>query len=292
MSDAAAVQEDTRQDDPQGIKGDTAIRLNSFSEWVHIGPGSETCEHRLDGKCQDDSHFHAWCALPNKFQVTDIREKAQAARARVIRQAKDPATDRYEILENQLSEISGQGEAMMIEELLSRNMYKVQHQAMKELAEPEDPEEDAPFATIEDDQKRWRELEAMEESERDADEYGELTRHLEDWNEAIDAKVEELTQPERSSLEGRTEEELLGMIREIAVREQADGVFMRTFAKYQWLLCTLKPRGEGKRPIERIFNDVNALTAAPPEVVAALEVTFNELEAELAGREQLRAEGN
>jgi hypothetical protein len=272
----------------QTAQADPAVKLNRFSDWVHIGPGAEECEHRFDGKCTDEEHFHAWCALPNKFQVADIREKSQAARARVIRQAKDPSTDRYEILENQLAEAKEQGSTVMVEELLSRNMYRLQHQAMRELAE----EEDSEFATIEDDQSRWRELEGMEEADRDADEYNELTAHLQKWNEAVDERYEELVQPEKDSLEGRTEEELVEMMRDIAVREQADGVFMRTFAKYQWLLCTLKPRGEQKRPVERVFADVGQLQAAPPEVVAALEVTFNDLEAQLAQRDALRAEGN
>jgi hypothetical protein len=269
-------------------QGSPTVKLHRFSDWVHIGPGAEECEHRLDGKCEDEEHFHGWCALPNKFQVADIREKAQAARARVIRQAKDPSTDRYEILENQLAEARDQGAAIMVEELLSRNMYRLQHQAMRELAE----EEDSEFANIEEDQRRWRELEGMEEVERDADEYNELTSHLQKWNEAVDNRYEELVQPERDSLEGRTDEELVEMMRDIAVREQADGVFMRTFAKYQWLLCTLKPRGDQKRPVERIFADVAQLQAAPPEVVAALEVTFNDLEAQLSSRDAVRAEGN
>lgn len=264
------------------------VRINRFSEFVHVGDGADECEHRLDGKCTDEEHFHAWVCLPNKFQVTEVREKAQAARARVIRQAKDPETDRYEILENQLAEARAGGAAMMVEELITRDMYRYQHQAMRELAE----EEDSPWATIEEDQKRWRELEAMEEEDRDADEYGELTRHLEAWNEAVDDKYNELIAPQRSSLEDRDEEELVELLRDIAIREQADGIFMRTFAKYQYVICTLKPRGEGKRPKERVYKDVNSLAAEAPEVVAALEAAFNEMEAELAGREALRAEGN
>lgn len=279
--DPPEAAEETAQENP-------AVKLNRFSEYIDIGPGAEECEHRRDGKCGEEEHFHGWCRLPNKFQIADIREKAQAARARVIRQAKDPQTDRYEILENQLAESKAQGSAVMVEELLNQDMFRHQHQAMRELVE----EEDSPYVNVEEDQRRWRELEAMEPEERDNDEYKELTSHLERWNEAVEERYAKIVQPERDALEGRTEDELLDMMRDIAIKEQADGIFMRTFAKYQWLLCTLKPRGEGKVPTDRCFADINALTAAAPEVVAALEVTFNDLEAQLAQRDSLRAEGN
>lgn len=266
----------------------TSGKLFRFSEFVHVGPGADECEHRLDGKCADAEHFHAWCRLPNKFQIATIREKAQAARARVIRQAKDPETDRFEILENQMAELRDQGHQAMVDELLGRNAFKMQHRAMRELAE----EEDSPFATIEEDQKRWQYLTELEEADRPADEYGELLRHLEQWNDAVEVKYEELIQPERDSLTDRDEDELMEMVRDIAIREQADGIFMRVFSKYQWAICTLKPRGEGKVPTEKVYGSLAELENAAPEVVAELEACFGDLETELNERQALRAEGN
>src|SRR5262245_8571172 len=72
--------------------------LFKFSAWVHIGVGADECEHAQTGNCADPGHFHAWCRLPNQFQHQDIRERALAAKARRIRQLRDPATDGYDVL--------------------------------------------------------------------------------------------------------------------------------------------------------------------------------------------------
>lgn len=265
----------------------TEARIFRFSEFVHVGEGSAECEHGEDGGCSDPKHFHVWLRLPNKFQVVQMQEKAQAARARVLRQAKDPESDRFAIIENQIAEAVDQGPQSMIAELLGRDEFKLQHRAMRELVE----EEDSPWATVEEDQVRFNHLRELPEEERDEDEYQELVRHLGKWNEAIDAKYEELVAPERDALEGRTTEELADLLRDIAIREQADQIFMRVFTKWQMVVCTLKPRAKGN-PVERVFDNASELEATAPEIIAALEVVFKDLELELNERQQLRAEGN
>lgn len=270
-------------------------KIFRFSDFVHVGQGSADCEHREDGKCADREHFHAWIRLPNKFQIVQIREKGQAARARVIRQAKDEETDRWEIVENQVAEAMLGGREGVIAELLGRNEWKLYRQAMTELVNDDDAEgegEDprSPWADIEEDQARFRHLSSLPEEERDADELGELSRHLSKWNETFDARMEELRAPEKETLEGRTDEQLEGMVREYAVTEQADAIFSRVFARWQMVVCTLKPNGG--RPKDRAFGSPQQLEAESAEVLAGLEVAFNELENELNNRMALRAEGN
>lgn len=273
----------------------TEARIFRFSDYVHVGEGSAECEHREDGKCKDPDHFHAWIRLPNKFQIVQIREKAQAARARVLRQAKDELTDRWEIVENQVAEAMSAGKEGVIAELLGREEWKLYRRAMAELVNDDDGEgegEDpvSPWANIEGEQERFRFLSAQPEEDRDADEFGELSRHLAKWNEVLDARLEELRAPEREALEAREPDELEEMVRENAVKEQAEGIFMRTYARWQTVVCTLKPK-DG-RPQDRVYGSPQQLEAESPEVIAGLEVAFNELENELNNTMALRAEGN
>lgn len=297
--DSVTEQEQTATPVEESAPDRTEARLFRFSEYVHVGEGSAECEHGEDGKCRDEDHFHAWVRLPNKFQITQIREKAQAARSRVIRQSKDEKTDRWEIINNQVAEARLAGSDGMIAELVGRQEWRVMNKAMRELVNDdnaEDTGEDeakavSKWATIEEDQRRFRHLSVLPEEDRDADEFGELTRHLAAYTAALDARYEELTAPEREALEARSDDELAEMVRDIAATEQADGVYMREFTRYQLVVCTLKPNGT-KHPQDRVYGDVNQLSAESPEVVAVLESTFGDLEGELSNRVSLRAEGN
>lgn len=273
----------------------TEARIFRFSDFVHVGEGSAECEHAEDGKCSNPGHFHAWVRMPNKFQIVQIREKGQAARARVIRQSKDSETDRWEIIENQVAEAMLGGREGVIAEIMGRSDWKLYRQAMTELVnddeiegEGEDPR--SPWADIEEDQERFRHLSTLPEEERDADEFGELSRHLTNWNETLDERLEQLQVPEKEALEGRTDEELEQMVRDQAVTEQADAIFSRVYTRWQMVVCTLKPNGG--RPVDRVFGSPQHLEAEAPEVIAGLEVSFNALENELNERLHLRAEGN
>lgn len=295
MSDVITENADTETPVESSPPERTEARIFRFSDFVHIGEGSADCPHGEDGKCREADHFHAWIRLPNKFQMVQIREKGQAARARVLRQAKDVETDRWEIVENQVAEGWAAGREGAIDELLARNDWRLYQQAMKELVNDDEVEGDgenprSPWADIEEDQDRFRFLTAQPEEERDADDYLELSKHLAEWNEALDARLEELRAPERDSLEGRTDDELMQMIRDHAVTEQADSIYMRVFTRWQMVVCTLKPNGA--RPQDRVYGSPQALEADSPEVVAGLEVAFNALESEMNERLKLRAEGN
>jgi nucleotide-binding universal stress UspA family protein len=295
--DTATITPDQETATPveESVPERTEVRIFRFSDFVHVGEGSAECPHGEDGRCKDPEHFHAWIRLPNKFQIVQIREKGQAARARVLRQARDKETDRWEIIENQVAESMSAGRDGVIAEILGHNEWKVYRQAMAELVNDDDGEGEgeeprSPWADIEADQERFRVLSSQPEEERNADEYGELSRHLAKWNETLDARLEELRAPEQEALEDRTDEELAEMVRERAITEQADSIFMRTYARWQMVVCTLKPNGG--RPVDRIFGSPQQLEADAPEVIGGLEVAFNALENELNNRLTLRAEGN
>src|SRR4051794_18457615 len=145
----------------------TVDRLFQFSDFVHVGPGAEECEDGEDGSCGDPLHFHAWCRLPNKFQIAAIRTKAQAAKARMMRRLKDPESDEHAIMEADLEAIREAGKEGMIEEVISRTYWQDHLAAMKEVVE----EEDSAFATIEEDQRRFKELSEMPDEQRPKDEY-------------------------------------------------------------------------------------------------------------------------
>lgn len=260
-----------------------------YNDWVHIGLGAQECDHAQTGRCTNSDHFHAWVRLPNKFQVTAIREKAQAARARVLRQAKDPDSDRSAIIDNQIAETVTLGRDVMIEELTARNTMKWNQRAMSETAEGEEGEEN-PFEHIEEDQRRFAELAGMAAEDRDDGEYQELIKHLESWNDTVEQKVAELKQPELDALNGKEDAELAAMLREQVVGEQANQVFMRVFSKWQYTICTMRPNKDGR--MVQVFATASQLEGEAPEVVEALETTYKALEDEMAGRVSLRAEGN
>lgn len=295
MSDTITTENEPATPVEESVPERTEARIFRYSDWVNVGEGSADCPHAQDGKCREKTHFHAWVRLPNKFQIVQIREKAQAARARVLRQAKDPETDRWEIIENQVEEAFAAGKDGVVAELLGLNEWKRMRQGMAELVNDDQAEGDgegeevrSPWADIEADQERFRHLSSLPEEDRDEDEYGELSRHLTAWNEALDERLEELRAPERESLEERSEEELRAMVRENAVTDQANGIFMRTFARWQMAVCTMKVDSH----TEKLFPSPQRMEAESPEVIAALELAFNDLESEFNNRLALRAEGN
>src|SRR6059058_472198 len=79
--------------------------LFRWSDYVHVGTDADTCEHAEDGMCADPQHFHAWVCLPNTFQIRDIADKARAAKARKVRALRDPESDSYAVLEEDLAEL-------------------------------------------------------------------------------------------------------------------------------------------------------------------------------------------
>lgn len=264
-------------------------RLFRVNSYVHVGPGAEECPDGEDGTCGDPLHFHAFCRLPNKFQIAAIRTKANAAKARARRRLRDPESDQFAILEGDLDDIREAGKQALVEEVLSRTYFKDHQQAMKELTE----EEDSPFATIEEDQERFKELNDMAPEDRPEDEFNELIRHLDKWNAEVDRVRDSIQLPQKEGLEARDDEDLIEIIRDERIKLEADNEYMFIYSGEEWVACTLKPvPAEKGLPSEKVFGSFEQLRVQPPEVVNILEQTFAELESEFANRASVRAEGN
>ena len=251
-----------------------------FSRYVHVGPGAENCEEAIDGSCADPLHFHAWCRLPNPFQNASIREKALAAKARKERLLRDPEADAYAILEGEMDRLRRVGnQEALIEDLLAQTLWKDSLTAMRELGEEDE------WKTIGEDRERFQALNSMPADDRPADEYGELERHLEAYEKALNARREEEQRPQREALQAKSVDELIEQIRDSRIESEANEDFMRVFSLWEWYTGTLKCRDpERGFPTERVFGDVNHLQNAAPEVIEALEATFTELETAMGSK--------
>lgn len=247
-----------------------------YSAYVHVGAGADQCEDREDGKCGNPLHFHAWCRLPNQHQHGSIREKAMAAKARKIRQLRDTETDAFLVLEAELDDSATDPEKL-VNELVNKHFFRDRIEAMRDLQE-----EDEKWATVRDDQERLNVLLNTPEEDRNADEFGELERHVADFTRLIEERVKERQDPVRESLAAKEPEELVGLVRNERINREASGEFQRVYSLWEQFICTLRPNETGT-PSERTFNEIADLQAAAPEVIDALDDIFTELESSLAG---------
>lgn len=256
----------------------TAKNMFSFSGYVHVGPGAETCAGGEDGSCADPLHFHGWCRLPNPYQKESIREKALAAKARRARMLRDADCDAWEILEQDMESLSrasdGNGNEDLVEELIAQRYWENQSEAMKNVQDKEE------YEHIEEDLERYRALGVQPEEERNESEYKSLEKHISAFEDAIEEERKELEQPERESLMSRDTYDLVEMIREQRIEAESNEWFMREYTKWTQFIGTMKPRPADKGlPNERFFGDINHLKdQAAPEVVDALSEMFGELE--------------
>jgi hypothetical protein len=256
------------------------VTLLKFSDEVHVGEGAEECEKKSNGSCENPEHFHAFIRLPNQFQRESLAEKADAARARRLRQLRDPESDISSILDVELEEKRRQSDhAELIEEVVTFDFLKDHMAAMREVAEDED------FEHIEDDRERLRALSLMEEEDRPADEFKELQDHVLAYQEKVNEARERIQQPLRDSLNDKGVDDLLDIIRAERVTAICNEAAERAWSRWEWFIGTLKSRVPKKlnAPQERVFENIDALNSAAPEVIDALERAYRDIEA-AAGR--------
>jgi hypothetical protein len=250
----------------------------SYSAFVHVGPGAETCEGGEDGTCGDPLHFHAWCRLPNPYQKETIREKALAAKARRMRMLRDPDTDACAILDADMDALllgdEETAKQSAVEELVAQKYWENQTQALEDVKEREE------FSHIDDDLERYRALSEMPEDERSEDEFTSLGKHIENFEQAIEDARAEREKPERETLAARDLGDLVDMIRDQRIEVESNEWFMREYAKWTQYIGTMRPRPKDKGlPNERVFGDIQHLKdQAAPEVVEALSETYQDLE--------------
>lgn len=289
-----AVADQEPEPDP-GVQ--TPAQLFKYSTWVHVGPGSEECEsvdeEAGECSCGNPLHFHAWCRLPNQFQHREHREKGLAAKARKIRQLRDPETDAYAILEEEFDSLSRQGDAGkagLVDELLGRDWWKDYIEAVtetgEETVEGQDEDGEKLYEHVERDQARYTVLQGLPEDQRPKDEYDELTRHLAAYNEKVQKRVDELQKPRREALEKRDISSLIDEIRDDRIQSEGTDEFNFVYGQHEWHVGTLVAPGG-----ERRFPSLEALQEAAPEVVAALKAAYNDLE-RTRNTERPAAQGN
>lgn len=254
----------------------THSSLYKYSRYVHVGPGAAECPEGENGSCKNDLHFHAWCRVPNQFQHSSIREKALAAKARKLRLLRDPESDSRVILDADIEEmVHSDSRDAIIEELVQKDFLKDYLAAVAEVGEEEE------WKTIEEDRERYRALGEMEEDQRPKEEYEELEKHLDKYAKATEKAYQDRQQPLRESLEARSTPELADLLRDQRIEAEASQSFNQTYLQWEQFIGTLKPKSPDKpgMPSERVFPDINQMVAAAPEVVEALELTFQELDA-------------
>jgi hypothetical protein len=257
----------------------TPAQLFRYSTWLHVGVGAENCadvnEETGEVSCGDALHFHAWCRLPNQFQHREIREKALAARARRVRQLRDPMSDSAAILADDLDTILRQpgAHAALVDELVNRDWWKDYVEAVRDLHELEDERGERPWETVERDRARYDELQSLDEAERPTEEFAELEAHLLAYTAAVSAAHEAILEPKRQALLARDINDVAELVREQRIDGEAQAEFMHIYSSWQWYVGTLRAPGG-----ERRFASMEAMQATAPEVIAALAETFDDLE--------------
>lgn len=274
---------------PEGSPAESrdSSRMFEFSRYVHVGPGAEECEDGENGRCQNPAHFHAWIRLPNQFQTASLREKADAATARKLRLLRDEESDSRVILDTELSEFARQGDKeALIDQVVGADFIKDHLAAMREVMSREE------YKTVEEDRERLRALEQKPDEERNEEEFEELQKHVASYVDAVNEERESIQKPLRDSLAEKTVEELVDLVREERIKVIAREAGEQAYSQWEWYIGTLKPKDPSKpgMPSERIYGSVDHLMAAAPEIIAALQDAFREIEA-AAGR-SLQESGN
>ena len=273
----AATVETTPETSP--AEGATPAKMYNYSEYVHVGPGASECEHGTDGACQDPTHFHAWCRLPNQFERKSLQDKAAAMKARKLRALRDPESDSRLILDSELEATKVRGDKEpLIEEIVNQEFLRDQLDALKEVQE----EADGDYDTIDEDRERKRALEEMPEDDRPEEEFTYLVKRLAEHTEKVNATRDRIQLPRREAVEAKPIEELCDLVREQRMENIANQEHSQEYAKWQWYICTFQPKAPDKPgfPSERVWGSIDAFSHAAPEAIQAVTEVVGELEKE------------
>lgn len=267
----------------------TPATMFRYSAYLHVGPGAEECEHREDGQCEERSHFHAWCRLPNKFQHRDLYEKATAAKARRLRLLHDDESDAREVLEADLETFKG--DALMevvIDDLLKGEVAADYVIAIREVGEREE------FEHIDQDRERFLSLSDSELARADdeqSEEYRELARHVAAWREAVKTELEGLQAPKRELMRSLSRDQLIDQLRKQRMTQIADQLYLHVYNTWEWFVCTMKvdKHPATGQPATRYWAEMGTIDnptpgsmwGESPEVIEALQATYDGLETAL-----------
>lgn len=261
---------------PTTQQTDEQARPFRWSTYVHVGDGANECpDHGAD--CQEPEHLHVWLRLANPFVRDDLRARALAARARRLRQLRDPESDTALVLDAELEELRAAAERAgntepLIEQVLLKGWGDRHLEAMRDVADDDE------FRHIDDDRERFGELADLPAAERPTEEYQELDRHITEYGKRVEARRGELEQPLRAAIETKTVDELLDLIRDDRLNALGNAAFFDTWVRQSLLAGCFRPEPGATRPTVAMFDGERALDTLTPPEVEALRSAFIELE--------------
>lgn len=297
--EAAMVEEQVEAEAPQEPAAVvTARKMFKYSQYVHIGEGALDCpvarwlEATPDERegdmpaCENPEHFHAWCRLPNPYQHQDIRAKAMAAKARKIRELKDPESDASVVLDQELAGINDPVFVeTIIDELIARDFADDYMTAQTEVGGREE------FEHIDQDQEEYNRLRVTEDElpeDEQSDEFKRLAAHMTTYIEAIRETLLQVQEPKKQQLRDRPVQSLVEVVRDKRVEDQAERVFMDTYAAWMWFVGTFKPQPHPtlRRPHIATWEQIGSrdraeagtMFGSAPEVVEELREVYTDLQ--------------
>jgi hypothetical protein len=289
---APAPADKAQDSQPQPAATQPRKRLFEWSQWVHVGQGADECEHRTDGACKDEDHFHAWVRLPNPYQRKDILEKARAARARRMRTLRDPDSDARAIIEDDLDAIrASDAKDILVDEMMNAQFQEILVDATREVMDydatgveakdsegGEDGDEPKKYALIGQDIEELNRLESLPEEERGED-YLTLKKRVDEYRADVRRVQEQISGQRRETLVSKSWDDLIEMVRQERMENSSAEAFLEANQLWQMFACTYKaPKVE-----QRVFRDFTSMKLnTPDEVLDTLVMTFNDLESRLS----------
>jgi hypothetical protein len=255
-------------------------KLFESSGYVHIGDGAEDCEHRdptvgVD-PCTNPDHFHAWVCLPNAFQIRDIGDKARAARARKIRALKDAgdpekgaeASDSYVTLEAELEALSESDRPRLAEQMAQGLVAKELGLILAGLAE------DERFEHRDQEVEELRRQQSLPEEQQDREEIEQLQKGIDAFEQAFQDEVKARSDGEVVALMNLSWDDFIDQIRGERIERLSTLAYLNT--NYAWIMFigTRQPFNHAKR----VYESLQDLKMAAPEIVSALRAKIEELE--------------
>lgn len=277
---------------PEPAAKTNARAMFKYSQYVHIGDGAAECETaqalergEQPPACTNPEHFHAWCRLPNPFQHQDIREKGLAAKARKLRELRDPESNVSVILDTELERAyEPEFRAVLIDELIAGQWADDFLDAQGRTDEREE------FEHIVHDREEYERLRSDQEalpSEEQSDEFKGLLTVIGDYSNAVRVELEKLQQPEQERLASKAPDEIITLVRTKRSEDLSDRAFLDTYNAWMWFVGTLKvePHPTLGRPYIQMWESIGSRERAEPgtmfgeapEVIPVLKEVFNEL---------------
>lgn len=249
-----------------------------WATYVHVGDGADECADN-GAACTRPDHLHVWLRVVNPFVRDELRARATAARARRLRQFKDPNSDSAVILDGALDELRALADRegsteQLIDACLARDWAVRHRNAMIEAGEEER------FEHIDADRERYAELAELPTEKRPAEEWTELDETITAWGKRVEELRDAAEAPLRESLAGKTVDELLDLIRQDRITEEGTAAFLDEWVRQNIIAGTFAVAPNGARPVTPYFGAAAArgLDSLNPDEADALRSAFYALE--------------